>query len=155
MTYHRAKEKWISAETIAQRRWDDGQKPRKGVGMTRREVRGRVLLMEARSQFEAQAEGSSPPSPGSLKELWSLGWVQAPALQVLSLKINHFTLVNLSFFSEMEVIMSAWCGYKDEVKGNEDYHKCWGALHLLPDLFSKHLAVVVVVFGYTRHLVGS
>ena len=40
---------------------DDSQKPRKGVGMTRKEVRGRVLLMEARSQFEAQAEGSSTP----------------------------------------------------------------------------------------------
>lgn len=142
MTYHRAKEKWIGAETIAQRRQEVGQKPRKGVGMTRREGRGRVLLMEARSQFEAQAEGGS--IPGFLKELWSLGWVQVPALQVLSLNINHFTPVNLGFFSEMEVMMSTLCGYKDEVKGNEDYHKCWGALHLLPDLFSKHLVVVVV-----------
>lgn len=46
MTYHKAKNEGIGAETIAQRRrrWDDCQKPRKGVGMTRGDVSGRVLL---------------------------------------------------------------------------------------------------------------
>ena len=113
MTYHKAKNEWIGAETIAQRRrrWDDCQKPRKGVGMTRGEVRGRVLLDGGKVSVWSPGKGQQHPKgpqPGSLKERWSLAWVQIPALQVLSLKISHFTLWTCFFWNHNVYLAWLW-----------------------------------------------
>lgn len=105
MTYRRAKKEWIGAEPITQRRsWDYCQKPREKARVTTGGGGGggvEVLLDRGKVSAWAQAKGShSPRGIGneSLKEGWSLSWIQIPALQVVSLQISHFIPLSLSFF---------------------------------------------------------
>lgn len=113
MTYHRAKKEWRGAETIAQRgrRWDNRQKPRKKARVTTGGRGVEVLLNGGKVSAWAPAKGSHSPrgiGSESLKEGWSLPWVQIPALQVVSLQTSHFIPLNLSFSWKRNDVYPRW-----------------------------------------------
>lgn len=131
MTYHRARKEWIGAETMAWggRIWDNCQKPRKKAGVTTRgTVGGQTEVLHDAGKVSAWARAKGSPSPRgigneSLKEGWSLIWVQIPALQIVSLQISRFIPLNLFLLKNKNDVYSRWLwGWNDFLRCSENLH---------------------------------